>query len=30
MTKAAVRAALVVMLDIGPQDTDKLLAADDE
>jgi hypothetical protein len=30
MGQAAVRAALVVMLDIGPQDADKLLAADDQ
>jgi hypothetical protein len=30
MTKAAVRTVLVVMLDIGPQDADKLPAADDQ
>src|SRR4029450_1511666 len=28
--QAAVRAALVVMLDLDPQDTDKLMAADDQ
>ena len=30
MTKAAVRAVPIVVLDIGPQDADKLPAADDE